>query len=297
MFSILVPIYNFDCTELITELHRQASGSGKKFEILCYDDCSDESVRSVNAKLSELDHITYKQLDSNHGRSAIRNLLATEAQFEFLIFLDCDSAVTNSDFVSNYITEMKPGQVVCGGRVYSQNPPEHYSRFLRWKTGSEKEVFPAEVRQRKPYKSFMTNNFVVPKDVFLSIRMDESLTQYGHEDTLFGIELKRRKIPIGHIDNPLAHIGLETAQEFLAKTRQGLENLITLINRGAITDDVKIFRYYKGLKRTGLSKPVLKKFIKNRKEMEANLCSAKPNIKKFDQYKIGYLLWLDSQAK
>ncbi|MBK9012976.1 MAG: hypothetical protein IPM82_02230 [Saprospiraceae bacterium] len=66
----------------------------------------------------------------------------------------------------------------------------------------------------------MTNNFLIPRQLFLEIQFDETLRQYGHEDTLFGMELARRQVPIVHIDNPLEHIGLEPVDVFLRKTEQ-----------------------------------------------------------------------------
>ena len=47
---------------------------------------------------------------------------------------------------------------------------------------------------------------------------------YGHEDTLFAMELKRHGFAVTHIDNPLEHIGIEPVEEFLRKSANGVTN-------------------------------------------------------------------------
>ena len=53
-------------------------------------------------------------------------------------------------------------------------------------------------------------NFMIEKLTFLQHQFDESITKYGHEDTLFGKALQADRIPIIHIDNPLLNKGLDT---------------------------------------------------------------------------------------
>ena len=92
--------------------------------------------------------------------------------------------------------------------------------YFHWKYGSLREQSSVEQRNLKPYHSFMTNNFLIPKSIFLAIRFEEALTQYGHEDTLFGMELQRRGVPIVHLANPLRHGGLEAEGKFSSYRQQ-----------------------------------------------------------------------------
>ena len=56
---------------------------------------------------------------------------------------------------------------------------------------------------------------LIPKKIFLAIKFDESITKYGHEDTLLGIMLEKEKKEIFHINNPLYHNGIENNIIFL----------------------------------------------------------------------------------
>jgi hypothetical protein len=150
--------------------------------------------------------------------------------------------VVSADFIKNYLDTLKlggnfklppnlpssAGFLVYGGRCYTDQPPADPTLRFHWHYGREREQRTAAERSRSPYHSFMTNNFLIPKAIFIDILFDETLRQYGHEDTLFGMELAKRQGPILHIDNPLEHIGLEPVDVFLLKTEQGIENLVQL---------------------------------------------------------------------
>lgn len=297
MLSILIPVYNFDVTELVSSLHAQSIKCGIAFEILCYDDGSKDEFKQKNASIVGLENVNYVELPENLGRSKIRNRLADDAKYDQLLYMDCDSEVESEAFIQNYVSNANPNGIVYGGRSYAPNAPEDSTLYLRWYYGVEREVIAHTTRQQKPYQSFMTNNFLIAKAVYQSIRLDESLKGYGHEDTLFGIELKERKVPIKHIDNPLRHIGLETTDEFLEKTREGLRNLLFLIKQGKIDKGVKIYRYYRRLKRLGMTKMLWKSYKKNTEKIMTNLHSSNPNLKRFDFYKLAHLINLDTQSR
>lgn len=294
MLSILIPVYNFDVGDLVADLHRQCTKCEIDFEILCYDDASLSGFQNKNRRLGEMKHVIYKEMDENLGRSKIRNLLAEDAQHDQLLFMDCDSKTVNEYYIQNYLEHLGD-HLVYGGRAYESSPPDEPMLYLRWYYGTQREMIDFRQRQMKPYMNFMTNNFVIPRQTYLDIRLDETLEGYGHEDTLFGMELKDRNIKIKHIDNPLVHIGLEEAAEFIAKTKEGVRNLYGLIRKGKISPkEVKIYRYYRRLKKLGMNKTVLKSFNKNERKIVKNLNSKTPNLKRFDFFKLGYLLQLDA---
>ncbi|MEM8527558.1 MAG: glycosyltransferase [Bacteroidota bacterium] len=288
--SILLPIYNFDCRALIQDLHQQCKALGFPFEIICLDDASEASFRLLNQSVkSRNSSIKYQYLEQNVGRSRIRNLLAQKAQFEYLLFLDCDSKIVNADYIKQYITYLNPQKLLYGGRVYQASKPENKEWILHWKFGRQREESSATARNQKPYHSFMTNNFVVPKSIFQQIQFDESLKQYGHEDTLFGLELEARQISILHLDNPLEHIGLETTEIFLEKTNRAIENLAQLHLQGKPVETRLLGAFLK-LRKYRLSKvflsfyPIVKPWIKR------NLYAACPNLLCLDFYKLNCLV-------
>jgi len=297
MLSILIPVYKFDVTQLVKDIHQQATAAGIAFEIRCYDDASGTSHTTINSTLAEMDGVVYKEFDENQGRSRIRNLLADDAQFAQLLFLDCDSSTPDSQFIQRYIDAAGENHIVYGGRSYETNAPSNKRFYLRWLYGRERETISATQRSEQPYSQFMTNNFLVPSSIYNSIRLDETLKGYGHEDTLFGVALSDQNIPVVHIENPLLHLGLEDAETFLQKTKEGLSNLHFLIRSGKIGKEVKIYRYFKRTKKLGMNRLLLKSFRKNESKIVANLTSSNPNLKRFDFYKLGHLLEIDAQQK
>ncbi len=287
MLSILIPVYNFDVRKLTTDLQSQCVAMGEEFEIILMDDASNSSFQHLNKQLSKLSGVVYEELEKNIGRAAIRNKLAAKAKYDTLIFMDCDSKVLSRDFIKKYLISAQSDAVVCGGRTYFATPPESPLLMLHWKFGKDREQSDASRRAISPWHSFMTNNFLIPKNIMLQIGFDETLRHYGHEDTLFGLELAALKIPVKHINNPLEHVGLETSNEFLVKSRQALDNLFFLEQSGKLIE-TKLLRHYKLLKRFGLIRILSSIFNRYQSRMEGHLKSSNPSLFVFDFYKLSY---------
>ena len=227
MLSILIPVYCFDLRPLVQQLWQQAQALPHPWEIRLLDDGSPTVWQVKNRALDELTGVVYEECAHNMGRAKIRNKLAASARYEYLLFMDCDSAAPDDQFLARYCAALEPNTVLCGGRTYlpASDAPAHH---LHWWYGSQREVRTAAERQQHPYEGFMTNNYVVPKHIAQDIPFEAKLQQYGHEDTLFGLELKRHQIKIQHLDNPLLHIGLEETEAWLKKQQQAIHNLYWL---------------------------------------------------------------------
>jgi len=251
MLSVLIPIYNFNVTKLVQTLHNQATNLGIVFEIILVDDYS-KTHKIANKTLSKLPYVQYIELSENYGRSKIRNYLVLLSKYENLIFLDCDSLINNNNFIKNYIENIKYS-VISGGRTYTQKPPEDKNYYLHWLYGTKTESIPLDKRLESPYKNFQTNNFFVKKSVFKIIKFNENITKYGHEDTLFGYELKKNNFIITHIDNSVIHIGLEEKSIFIKKTFLSINNLVELYNSNTYSKDffneIKLLKYFFILKK------------------------------------------------
>ncbi|WP_421799413.1 glycosyltransferase family 2 protein [Haliscomenobacter sp.] len=232
MLSILIPVYNFDVTHLVTELHRQAEELGELYEICLLDDASDEKFKVKNREVAQKTNVHYEELPQNIGRSAIRNRLVEMAQYDYLLYMDCDSGVLMPHYLKTYVKALHPKRLLYGGRAYLPKPPSDPQYLLHWHYGRQREQQDYLERQKNPYHSFMTNNFLIPKSIFASITFDESLRTYGHEDTLFGMELAKKNIEIQHLNNPLLHLGLESMAVFLSKTKMAVCNLAQLQRQG-----------------------------------------------------------------
>lgn len=289
MLSILIPVYKYNVVPFIKDLHQSAVDSGIVFEIRIYDDGSGEKWTKTNEVLGDLDCVVYQSLPNNIGRSAIRNKLAEEANYPHLLFIDGDSALVNTNYIASMTKALKGNNVLVGKTSYRDKPPKEKDQYLRWLFGVNRESIMAIDRQKKPYNAFKTHHFLIKKDLFLSIKFNEDISEYGHEDTLFGFELKQRSLPIQHLEYPLYHEGLESAAAFLQKTDQAILNLF-LINRKEERIETRLWSMYKKInKLPGLPilLPIFKIILKTTR---ANLISSQPNLSLLDLYKLSKLI-------
>jgi glycosyltransferase involved in cell wall biosynthesis len=291
LLSILIPAYNHDLTDLVKGLWNQASESGITYEILVIDDDSAAGFRSRNQTLTTMSHVRYLQLEENIGRSRIRNMLAGEARFENLLFIDADARIITGDYLPTYIGKLGTERVICGGTAYLVDPPGDASFYLRWYYGRKREERTAKLRSKDPCRAFSSFQFLATRSILARVPFDNDLKTYGHEDTVFGLALERQGIPVLHIDNALVHDGLEPADDFLDKTRQGLRNLKFLLEQGTYTgleQSVRLLIKYKTLCKLGLQ-PILKWFYDaGGGWMHKNLKRRKPRLCIFDLYKLCY---------
>jgi len=227
MLSILIPIYNFAVKELVNELSSQAQDLNIPFEILCVDDTSKATYIKLNDGLEKIEGVNYQLNKKNIGRSAIRNLLTDKAQYDYLLFLDCDVRI-GDNFIKKYIDFKDESEVIVGGVSYAEYEQLEKNKRLRWKYGRHREERKAHFRNQRPYASFSACNLFINKKVSQNIRFTESLTKYGHEDTLYGAELEFNSYTVMHINNPIIHLGLDEVSVFLEKTEFALINLLSL---------------------------------------------------------------------
>jgi glycosyltransferase involved in cell wall biosynthesis len=286
---------------LAETLSNQARSLQIPFEIIVIDDASHTDFKKENAELSDIQGVNYIMEETNLGRSKIRNKLADIAQYDNLLYLDCDSRIDRDDFISNYLNHIDAEGVIYGGREYIHDVPADNRYKLHWLHGVYREEIPVKVRSNEPNRSFMTNNFMITRKAINKVRFNEKMRGYGHEDTLFGYDLLKCNIAIKHIDNPVIHLGLESSEEFLRKTREGIKNLKRIMkingNESRLQKDITLLAYYKKLK--NLRMESLFRYIYQRFEMRLrkNLMSENPNLIVFDLYKLGYLCSLNGDLK
>ena len=286
--SILIPTHNYDCTRLVYDLEAQLT---EEDEIIVGNDCSTD--KNIVAKLSEIENSGKSRVFTPHdndsrplGRAAIRNALAREAKGKWLLFIDADAEVRSKTFIEDYLSATKFAPVVCGG---TGNLPECPSPECRLRYDYEVEAekrLTVVRRQRFPYSQLATFNFLIRRDIFLSICFDEGFKEYGYEDTCFGFQLKQHGIAIHHIDNKLTHLGIETSDVYLSKIETALRTLSKiekeqrkLVRLSGFA--MKLERYYL----LGLVRCI---FRLTKKYLRANLLGKHPNQKLFTFYKLGY---------
>ena len=289
MLSILIPIYNYDVRAFVKELSLQSEDLGFPVEIICMDDASDKQFRALNAELVQLANVRCVQSEDNLGRSAVRNALVELSQYENLLLLDCDGRCTSEDYLKKYAAEWDKYDVIYGGRVYDEEAPDDHDLYFHWYVGTLREAILVSQRRQNPFKSFMTNNFLIRKAVYQQIRMDETLVGYGHEDTLFAQEIKRAGLTISHIDNPIEHIGIENKHVFLQKSANGVKNLAQLIKTNQVDDSIRLVRFYHKMKRLRLIGLIAWLVVHFDKNIQNSLAGPAPNLLWFDFWKLGVL--------
>jgi glycosyltransferase involved in cell wall biosynthesis len=294
MISILIPIYNYHATPLVKELQTQCMDSNLNFEIICIDDCS-SLYKDENNIISKLEKCSLFFLDTNIGRSKVRNLLASRATFDWLLFLDCDTFPKKEQFIASYLRQVQQPScmAIFGGLDYEISRPKD-NQLLRWVYGKSREVKTVAQRQKAQYTSSYVSNFLIQRSLFTAIRFDESIATYGYEDAIFVESLKNKNIKIDQIENPVYHLNLETSELFLSKTKEALKTLLFLSQNNKPID-TKLIRNYRKLHKIKLDNAVAKIFTTTESILEKNLTSNKPSLFLLDLYKIGYFCYLNNK--
>ena len=287
MLSILLPVYNCNCVALVTELQRQCTECGTDFEIIVADDCS--SVASYiehNLRIERLDGVRYITRKQNVGRSAIRNFLISQAQGEWLLFIDGDLTLDNPHFIRRYL-QTKSNVVVGGIRIGGD--PDIWKDNLRYryeKAYEQKNTL--QDRQCHATKHFRTTNFLAHKDIMMEHSFDENFVQYGYEDVLFGKSLAMDHIAITHIDNPITLDFFESNSEFLDKTEQSLRTLYTFRNQ--LKGYSQLLETAEKIKKLHLQKLVNAAYFLVGQRIKKHLQGNNPSIFLFNVYKLMYYI-------
>ncbi len=288
MLSILIPTYNYNIVALVSEIHRQISSIGIPFEIICLDDASTLFLEE-NQTIRKLDHTQYELLPENVRRSKIRNLLAQQAQYDWLLFLDADVMPKDSDFIKRYVSFMNDEIIlVNGGLEYEQKLPEN-NKMLRWVYGHKREAIPVRKRKTKPYESTLVSNILIPKKIMLQFPFNDTICDYGYEDFVFIATVRKNNVGITQIDNPVYHLNMETSTVFLKKHLEALDNLHALIGKKIMEPkDTILSRWRNTLISYKVDRQVVLLFHFFEPSLKKNIISSKPSLLLFDFYKLGY---------
>ncbi len=287
MLSILIPIYNYPVYSLVSKLSNLALKEGINFEIICIDDASTEHL-AENEAISAIPGVNYSKLTQNIGRSALRNKLAEKASNQNLLFIDTDMSIPNDHYLSSYLNAIDHCDIIYGGIEYEKSAKSIH-HVLRWKYGNKREALRPEVRDEDKYFSVKTCNLFVKKRVFDKVKFNENIREYGHEDTLYCIELQREKFKVLHVYNPVIHLGVERSDIYLNKVEIACNNLAK-ISKDFLSseekDHVRLIYFYKRLYKMGLM-PILGFLYRMyEKKIVRNLLSEDPNLLLLDYFKL-----------
>ena len=286
--SVLIPTYNQPCLELVSQLQAQLEQAAVAYEIIVADDGStDERTVETNFGIATLVHCQYIVRKENAGRAAIRNFLAQEAQYELLLFIDSDMSLVDDQYIRRYLAADCDSVLDGGVRIVGDEDEWRGNlRYLYEK--AEEPHHTAPERQRTPYQHLHTANLLIRRELMLKYPFDERFRHYGYEDVLLGKTLRRHRVAIRHIDNPLGFSTFEANADFVAKTEEGLRTLYEF------REDLRGYSRLLTLV-SGIHIPLVKSMIRWMHRLAGpavrrNLCSTHPRLFLFKLYKLGYYL-------
>ena len=229
MFSLLIPTYNFDCTQLVTNLAQQCAAlkerdSNFDFEIIVGDDGVYGRTHEGGqpARINHLPGCTFWESPAATWDGAGCDVLIEQSRFPYLLLMDADAAVCTPDFVARY-WEMRQAADVVNGSLRNLDSPCPRGCELRYcyEQAAERQRTQADHFRDNPFLHFTAFNVLINRQRLGALRFDPRCREYGYEDALLGLVMKEQGLTLVHIDNPLIHTGLDTSREFLMKTEGG----------------------------------------------------------------------------
>ena len=298
MISILIPVLNYNISSLVEELHKQLLVENIEFEILFFEDGSNQEFISKNRILSQLSKV--KQLISNEnvGRIKARKILTNSSKYDWLLFLDADVLPKDQSFVHNYISYFKTDyDAVYGGITYDTVIPKP-NQVLRWKYGIKYEEVSSEVRNKKPFKVIFSANCLMKKSVFNKLNLPENNKTYGI-DSLIGDRLSETQSKILHINNQVIHLGLEDSATFLSKKEQASKVLLEIYHEKKMNSNPEnsLLSVFSKTKLIGLNYLISWIYQVFKKQMRKNLLSRNPNMLLFQFYRLSHLCYTNLNSR
>jgi hypothetical protein len=293
MLSILIPIYNYNISRLVKEIHKQSSKLNIEFEIICFDDNSTIFLNENELTIAALTNCTIIKSTKKLDRIQARQKLSDTTNYNWLLFLDADTIPKSENFIEIYLSKLASGyEAIYGGFAYSEESPNKES-ILRWKYGKKYEEVDAKKRNLKPYQIIISANFLIEKAVFDKINSKIEINSYGL-DNYFASLLKQNKIKVLHINNEAYHFGIENSKIYLNKIKESINALLWAYhNKKMPVHDNKLlslFISFKNLKLNYLSNWFYNTFSY---KIEKNLLSANPNLLLLQVYKLFYICYKD----
>ena len=249
--SILIPQYNQEVTALLERLEASIPNH-IPYEVIVANDNNQASYPLTQEWLNTRG-FRFIQNAKNLGRAKNRNQLAVASQYDLLLFMDEDMMPKNSACIERYHDTLQNNDVVVGRHIYEEKKPNS-SYLLHWRYGSTIE---AKASSKSEHKSFSSAVFGIKKSCFNAIKFNESIVDYGHEDSLFGASLDQHNYQIKFIDEPCYHLGLYTNSDFVERSRTAIKTLYQIEQRvDHPTSHVltRLQEYYTTKNRTGVGR-------------------------------------------
>jgi glycosyltransferase involved in cell wall biosynthesis len=233
LISVIVPTYNWpEALDLV--LDALAHQSGGAYEVIVADDGSGPGTRAVVETWQARYPVPLRhewQADEGFRAARVRNLGASKAKGDYLVFIDGD-CLCRPDFIRAHGQLAERGWFVSGRRVLLHPEPtarilrdqhpvhrmpdelagakgralmkkSHLRRLNTWPLGPLRKARPHDFR---PIQSF---NLGVWREDFMAVGgFDESFVGYGYEDTDLAFRLFRSGLRVkqGFLASAVLHL-------------------------------------------------------------------------------------------
>lgn len=293
MLSILIPIYNYDCSALLRQIDEQCQALCISYEVVLGDDASSVDYQALyQAYTQEYPYLRLWQTDANMGASLVRQALVQEARGTTLLFLDSDITLSPL-MLHKYLNARKqhPQAIVCGGFTYDIADCRQDNQ-LRYNYGMQVEVRPLAQRLAEPYQSFVAMGFLSLKEHLQKCPFP--MMGMGYEDAYWGEALREAGISLIHIDAPVIHRLKERDDEFIQTTQRYIRNLYRY-RRAFEGKRIRLLTLHACLKCFCLVRPLGLAFRYLDTPIRKILQHTPNALWLFQTYKLLYLCHLDSQ--
>ena len=210
IISVIVPFHNSEDT-----LYKCLSGiynsNYKNFEVIAVaDNCKDNSI-----KIAQKFPCKLLALNANSA-AATRNLGASKANGDILLFLDSDVIINNDSLflINDFFIKNKDKHLLQGTYSYKHNYKYASSQFMM--SHYAYYVFPEEKTETE---TLVTNFFCIKRKIFIEFKgFDENFHSSNSEDEEFGYRLIESgfKIPVNNKLKPFHDININFF-EFIKK--------------------------------------------------------------------------------
>lgn len=226
--SVLIPFHRDNPCAQITTLAADAPAG---VELIAFDDGRPDEALCEQVRACIMAVQTPAALIAsriNLGRSGARNRLAMAARGDWLLFLDADMSVSPG-FLTRWLEAIKhsSADALFGGYTPAQATAQ---TRLHAALARASDVHGAQRRNALGAAAVCSSNLAVRRHVMTECAFDEGYEGWGWEDVDWALSAQQR-FTLGHIDNPAAHAGLETARALLDKFARSGPNFARLLKR------------------------------------------------------------------
>jgi glycosyltransferase involved in cell wall biosynthesis len=252
------------------------------------DGSGDEASVTANQRINQLSGCRFIAFEENRGAAAMRNLLARMASYEWLLFLDCDMQLPDDQYVERFLQAPDASLVNGGIRIARQEGELQHNLRYMYESRHEAE-HTAEERQKKPYQSFRSTNFMVQRSLMLRCPFDESFRKSGYEDVALGRSLSFAVVDLLNIDNPLVMTKFENNAAYMDKIDRSMHTLSE--HRDTLRGYSGLLSLVEGMPRwMGLVVGTVHKRLGHL--LRRNLAGTHPCLRLFNAYRVGLLATL-----